>query len=280
MKKLILVLAILAVATPVFAAPSISLVNVGSGKVDVRYTGADPCNLPRAFALVVEVNKTAIITGISNYKTGVSTSTSKGYGIYPARIAIDGNGVVTGWGNPLADPCDPLPSGSDQILPSQKLVLEFGSLYAPVGYGSPNAPATDGNLCTLDVNCNGSTGTVDIKVTGEVTYRGGGIVLENGTTATVSATLAYSCGGGWPACWGYAAQCHGDTNGNGGQINTTDLGAFRNAFGRNYGDAQYDPCADFNRDGHVNTTDLGIFRTYFGTTPPGDCTPGGTWPPF
>jgi hypothetical protein len=221
MKKLILILAILAVAVPAFAL-DINLVQQGTtNKVDIRYTGADPCNLPRAFALVIEVNSTADVCGVSGYKTGVSTSTSKGYGIYPATIVIDGNtGSVVIDGDPIASPIDPLPAGADQVLPSNKLVLEFGSLYAPVG-DSVNAPATDGNLCTLTVDCDGATGDIEIKMTGEGAYRisGGaadsGIVLEDGTTATVNTSLKYTCGG-------HACSCCGDVGGD-GYVRTDDI---------------------------------------------------------
>ena len=178
MKKLILVLAILVIAAPAFAAFDVSLVQLAGNNVQIRYTGADPCNLPRAFALVIDVNGgKADINGVTGYKTGQSTSASRGFGIYPAKITINGAGDVNDWGNPIADKNDPLPAGADQILPSNKLVLEFGSLYAPVA-DKNQAPATDGNLCTLSIDCNG-TGNPTITLTDESTYRGG-VVLENG----------------------------------------------------------------------------------------------------
>ena len=226
MKKLILVLAILAIAAPAFAALDVSLVQVGSNVV-IRYTGADSANLPRAFALVVSLTGASIqgIHGVSNYKIGESNSTKPGFGIYPATIAINGSGTVTDWGTPIASASDPLPTGAVQTLPSNKLVLEFGSLYAPVA-DKNQAPATDGNLCTLSIDCNG-TGNPTITLTDESTYRGG-VVLENGTTVTVNKTLAWTCStecyagrpdysewvdAGKPTCWCFPRQCHGDADG-------------------------------------------------------------------
>jgi hypothetical protein len=188
MKKLILVLAIL-VAVPAFAALDVNLVKVGS-QVQIRYTGADPCNLPRGLALAIEVNSTADVCGISGYKVGESNSTSRGFGIYPARITfpLDTNLPPSDWGNPLA--LDGDPGAGDQTLPSKNLVLEFGSLYAPV-HDSVNSPAVDGTLCTLSVECN-SAPSFTMKMTDEDIYRGG-VVLENGTTVDVNKTLVYTC---------------------------------------------------------------------------------------
>jgi hypothetical protein len=203
MKKLILVLAILVVASPAFAVLDVNIVKLAGNQVQIRYTGADPCNLPRGFALAFEVNSTADVCGISAYKTGESTAASKGFGIYPARIVIDACGVVTGWGNPLADPCDP--GAGDQVLPSKNFVLEFGSLYAPPSE-AVNAPGADGNLCVLSFDPNGATPSFTIKMTGEGLFRvtGGaktthGVVHEKGETADVNKTLTIATAVDCPA---------------------------------------------------------------------------------
>ena len=80
MKRLISIL-MLFVVSPTFAAMDVNLVKIGTDKVQIRYTGADPCNLPRAFALVIDVNGgKADVNGLYGYKTGVSTAWSRGYG--------------------------------------------------------------------------------------------------------------------------------------------------------------------------------------------------------
>ena len=196
MKKLVLVLAIALIVAPSFGALSLSLERQGTtNKVDLKYAGADELNLPRAFMLTIGVSGGgANISAISNYKTGVSTVASRGFGIYPATIDIDDiTGVVTAWGNPLALTGDP--GAGDQVLPSSSFVVEFGSLYSPVTAGvDANAPLTSGTLATFDVDCNGQTGNINITAAEEDTYRGG-VILENGSkpSPNLTALLVYPC---------------------------------------------------------------------------------------
>jgi len=298
MKKLILILAILVVASPAFAVLDVNIVKLTGNQVQIRYTGADPCNLPRGFALAFEVNSTADVCGISAYKTGESTSTSKGFGIYPARIVIDACGVVTGWGNPLADPCDP--GAGDQVLPSKNFVLEFGSLYAPAN-DAVNAPGADGNLCTLSYDCN-SAASFTIKMYSENVYRGG-VVLENGTAVDVnkSLTIVTDCLtlnqvfnrticdpclsanltitqailDRWayvnkPKCW----CCNGQKCGNGAytgasatRVDATDLAALKLSWNKYYTMAGYLPCSDNNMSGRVDAADLSIIKLHWNKLP-------------
>jgi hypothetical protein len=59
----------------------------------------------------------------------------------------------------------------------------------------------------------------------------------------------------------------GDVNGD-QTVNGFDLGFFRNAFGTQFGDANYLSYLDINGDGVINGFDLGQFRTRFGTMLP------------
>jgi len=280
MKKLILVLAILAVAAPAFAL-DINLIKLAGNNVQIRYSGADPCNLPRAFALVIDVNggkadvNGIVSTGSNAYKTGVSTSTSRGYGIYPATITINGAGDVNNWGSPIASAADPLPAGADQNLPSNKLVLEFGSLYSPVHDGT-NSPAIDGNLCVLTIDWNSATGDVNINMTGENSYRvsgaaNSGIVLEDGTVLTVNKSLTYACAGdpNVNTCWDNVNKCFGQSKGDAtcdGSIGFADLVKLKQSFGKAKGQAGYNCCADFNHDNSVGFADLVKLKQNFGTS--------------
>jgi len=228
MKKLIFVLAIL-LAVPAFAALTLSLEKQADvNKVNVNYAGADGNNLPRAFALKIEVNapSPARIVDVNNFKIGESNSINRGYGIYPARIVITANDVNI-WGNPLADPCDP---GAGTGLGTKQVVLEFGSLYV----GAGNAPAASGTLCYVKIDPNGTTGSVIVTATEENTYRGG-VVLENGTVPVpdlnATTTIVYAqpkCfkvpatdvneSNAWtqwgePNCWCFKRQCRGDADG-------------------------------------------------------------------
>jgi hypothetical protein len=90
-----------------------------------------------------------------------------------------------------------------------------------------------------------------------------------------------------PSCWDTSAgQCHGDTVGYDLIIDLGDFQAFKAAFGYDYWDdwnggaGPYNPCADYDRDGYINLGDFQIFKAAFGVgSVPGDCTPGGVWPP-
>ena len=192
MKKLILVLAIALIAAPSFGALSLSLERQsGTNKVDLKYAGADVNNLPSMFALTVTINGGANIAAISNYKTGSSTAASPGFGIYPARIVVNDKAEVTDWGNPLA--VTGAPGAGDQVMPSNNFVVEFASRYSPNTAGvDVNAPLASGTLCTFDVNGAGVQGNVTILALEEETYRGG-VILESGSPAVVSAALLYTC---------------------------------------------------------------------------------------
>jgi hypothetical protein len=171
------------------------------------------------------------ITSVTNYKTdGESTSSSRGYGIYPSGIDINDQGDVNSWGGPLADPCDP---GSGDGLGKSSIVVELGSLYA----GDSNAPVvvgtTSGTLCNVVVDFNGAT-SATMTITDEDTYRGG-VVKEDGNTVSVNSNCSIVAGGplpvdtnciphthpahnawkavGEPNCWCYPRQCHGDADG-------------------------------------------------------------------
>ncbi|MCE5339699.1 MAG: hypothetical protein LLF92_01050 [Planctomycetaceae bacterium] len=283
MKKLILVLAILLVASPVWAVLDVNIVKVDSDTVAITYTGAD-VNLPRAFALTVTINGTGTFTATSlnNFKTGESTASSRGFGIYPASITIDSAGVVSNYGTPLADPCSV--GTTDQILPSQSIVLEFGSLY----YGDVNAPAASGTLCTLDFTKGTAT---QITLGTEAVYRGG-IVLENGDQTTdtftyvipVDECLSSSATEyakwveyGKPACWCFRKNCRGDADGQKTflkPVMSSDLTIFKGAYNKSKADVKAlvvsgmpGICADFDRADTflkpVMSSDLTIFKAYY-----------------
>jgi hypothetical protein len=194
MKKLILVLAIALMASPTFAL-TVALSRVGSSTtVDVTYTDACSTNLPRAFAMDVTITSPGLIANVVNYKTnGESTSASRGYGIYPARIDINTGGVVQGWGTPLADGNDPgMTSGIG--IGHNRVFLEFASLY----YNKDvNAPATSGTLCSLIINPGTASSPLNIRAIGETTYRGG-VVLENGDTFALDVNTLYTVAASLP----------------------------------------------------------------------------------
>ena len=80
----------------------------------------------------------------------------------------------------------------------------------------------------------------------------------------------------WPKCWSCRTQCHGDADCD-GDVDGADMIILQAAMPG----AQYDPCADFNRDGQVNIEDFIIIRLWGpGSTVPPTCPMGGTWTPI
>ncbi|MHC4474705.1 MAG: hypothetical protein ACYTEL_03610 [Planctomycetota bacterium] len=50
--------------------------------------------------------------------------------------------------------------------------------------------------------------------------------------------------------------------------------------GTDYGDPNYNACADFDKDGDINLGELFTLKQYFGDPNlPADCNCGGPWPP-
>lgn len=279
MKKLIFVLAVL-VSSPVFALV-VDLNDIGSGQVAIQYRDADPCNLPRMFALDITIDIPGQFTAISGYKAdGESNAISPGYGIYPARIDINDNGDVDDYGSPLAYSGDP---GAGNGIPSNHIVLEFGSLY----YDDVNSPLTSGTLCVLDYSCDAAMG-LTITMTDEDTYRKG-LVFEDITLGDVNDSLIVCYGPpclkdtaveyadwvawGSPACWCYKRQCRGDADGikvGPFHLNALDFAILKAAFNKQDAALALVPngiCADFNHTKtgpfRVSALDMMIFKTYF-----------------
>ena len=239
MKKLILVLAMILIATPAFAAVSVTLSVHDTNKIDINYSYDSNSERPRAFALDVNITPPAKFTAIGNYVKGESKRDPNhdtdvnhiGYGIYPARMKFQLNKAKTGYdvnnyGSPLADDVND-PGASGTGLGTSRVVLEFGSLYYIRDHNSvrlrdQNEPLKSGKLCTLTVDCNDANGDVWIAAKEEEIYRGG-IVLEDGTASNVNITGAnVSCAPPPPPPPGKAT---GPTpsNGNPKVTTTTDL---------------------------------------------------------
>jgi len=87
----------------------------------------------------------------------------------------------------------------------------------------------------------------------------------------------------FPNCWNCDTQCHGDSDCD-GNVNSTDFFALKDSWMQDYGDPNYNPCADFNRDGSVNTADFFILKDHWMEEPNPNCPccgedPNCTWPP-
>jgi hypothetical protein len=82
-----------------------------------------------------------------------------------------------------------------------------------------------------------------------------------------------------PDCWNCDNQCYGDADCD-DDVDFGDLGILKAAFFAEYGDPNYNACADFDKDGDIDFGELGTLKVYFGDPNlPSDCNCGGTWPP-
>lgn len=181
MKKLLMVLIVLALTVPAIAEVKISCEQkpwlhygaVGDGNlVTVYYDATSEGNNVRAFALEIELIDNygtvgnAVITGVEDYFIGENNSVAKGFGIFPGTIQIDTAGNPTSWGTPVAPNDTPGAAGTG--FGTNKIVVEMGSLYTDA-----NAPPKSGTLLKFRIN----NKITDIKIS-ENTERGG-VVMEN-----------------------------------------------------------------------------------------------------
>jgi hypothetical protein len=272
MKKMIFALAVLMATAPAWAAVDITCTDEGSLVCAVRFdaTGEEP-NLVRAFALDITLDNDAAIIDVND-------NMNADYYIYPGSIVITG-GAVTSYGTAKADPNQYAGTlGADP----NGMTVEMGSLYAPTGPGSPNAPATSGILLTF---------TVDKAccVTVAENAARGGVVMEDSSSPTVNMTGvcltlaeclkntdpgydAWKNTFGSPDCWCYQRQCRGDADGTKTGpfwVAIPDLNALRVAINKNDTALLGIPngiCSDYDHTKtgpfRVAIPDLNILRQY------------------
>ncbi|MHC4221513.1 MAG: hypothetical protein ACYST9_03750 [Planctomycetota bacterium] len=163
MKRTIIVLAILMIATPAMAAVNITTAQGAECEVIVSYENTN-VNKVRAISLDIQVSTGSIVT---------VTEVSDQYTIYPGSIVVDpcdpgepGDGVVVAPGSAICDGSEF--EGTLLGLGTAGMTLEMASLYL----GAPNAPNDTGIVCKFIID---SDATVTVT---ENTIRGG-VVMED-----------------------------------------------------------------------------------------------------
>ena len=252
MKKILFVFVALLFAAPAWADVNITAaVDTGNAcRVIISFDATGEPNLVRAFALNIQSNDANIVD---------VELLSADYVIHPGTIVIDTQGEVTDYGSPVAPESD-LPSDTLAGLGSTGVTIEMASLYAPVGPGSPNAPAPSGQLIAVTV-----ADDCTLTITANVSRAGStGVVMESPdevVTVNLPAPIVVTgCGG--PVCWTFAGQPCGDTDGS-GAVNFADLVKLKASWLKSAPDPLYNPCADFTRDGSVNFADLVKLKAYW-----------------
>ncbi|MHC4098866.1 MAG: hypothetical protein ACYSWZ_22950 [Planctomycetota bacterium] len=233
MKKILLTLVVLVFASPALAAVNITAAQVGdTNEVIISFDATGETNLVRAFGLNVTLSNDANVVSV----TGLSVD----YWVYPGTIQIAANGDISFIGSIGAEYGD-LPSDTLVGPPDGNgVTLEAASLYAPVGPGSPNAPAKSGDLASIIVDANttlcitanvsraGATGVVMEDPDEVVTVNYGACINVNLPPKDddcyknpLNADYAEWDAVGKPLCWCALRQCHGDAlDDMGGSIKT------------------------------------------------------------
>lgn len=224
MRTMILALAVVLLAAPVWADVTITLTDISDTVVEVGYEATG--ERPRAFALDLKVTE-GTITDVTDFVIG---DDNFGFGIFPANfsryITVNPSGDVDDWQmpgyTPVADGGDP---GALDGLDSNGVTLEMGALY------DSNAPPMTGVLCRVTVDYEGST---ELCVIGNALR--GNVVLEDATEVDpveACITLGGDCfpsnfttyndwvSYGKPPCWCHSTatppgtgdyQCDGDAD--------------------------------------------------------------------
>ena len=171
MKKIAIVVAILALTAPVMADVVITT-STNSTECTVTIGYESDADLS-AFALDCNVSDGDTIDDINDFHTGESITGSKGFGIFPGSIDINSvTAQVDDFGDPVADPCKH--PGALGGLNTSGVTIEMGALYV-----DGNQPPLTGTLCTLTVSDT-------TKMTIVLNSTRGGVVKADSNDATVS----------------------------------------------------------------------------------------------
>lgn len=264
MKKILFVLVALLFAAPAWASVDITMAQVDdTNEVIISITSTE-ANLIRAYSLDI---KLAANGGDPDPNILEVAVLNAGYWAFPGTIQIDASGNVTSLGSPVAEYGD-LPQDTLAGLDSNGVTVELGSLYAPVGPGSPNAPAQNGALLSVKVS-----DSACITITANESRAGAsGVVMEDpdeSPTVNLPGTLCIEVITVPPTCWDNAGECGGQMLGDAtcdGAVNLADLFALKAAWGAVPPWVAPKCCADFNQSGAVNLADLFVLKANWGKT--------------
>jgi len=308
MKKIIIALLVIVLATPAMAAVTLTAADEGNsdGWVSITYAAdAGEGKRPRAFGLNIEVSAGNIVD--------VDVAGAEPFRIYMGNVVIDVNGDVADYGSPVA-PATALDTPGQ--LGTSSIVIEMGSLYDPCIPSNPNQPAYSGGLIRVQVS-----ETCTLTVSANAVRADTGVILEDQSSAVVSYTAAEAipvslgCYTGpdaaeWeavgsPDSWCNARQCHGDADGVENEYGAPDpftglyekawvssedvtvlVTGFRQTYGGNpavdtwisadfdHVNNEYgapDPFTGLYEKARVSSEDVTILITYFRQTVPADC---------
>lgn len=248
----------------------------GTPKVQIGYVnnGVPAEDLPVGMSLLVVVENGSI--------AALDSADPCDFLVYLDAASDDPENYDIGDGTPLAaDPCAP---GELTTFPATQAVICMARLDTDAPGPNPG-PAGVVNLVTLELQ--NDNPNADILVNLYVNEKRGGVIGASGILSTnlpmedafIGPPLA------WQGTYGQS-QCKGDYSGATGMpdgaVNSSDFLALKSAYGSNYGDANYDPGCDSDRNGAINSTDFLDLKNNYGTSPTGcqsGCPFPNSWPP-
>lgn len=288
MKKVICIIAVFALAAPVFADPNVQIIcevvshdtETNTGTIQVSMNAKDIEGLVRGLALDITLvgdGCTPTYRGIEpgTFKEGISTSDDKGYGIFPGALkdlggpAEPGNGP---WGEPQAPEDHPGAKGGEG---DSQFTVELASLYDPEA--PEDAPDPCCVLFVFNYDCN-DCDEFQVNIEGEP-LRGGdsGVVNEDAENVELLAEgCEVVCGVppcpyngtpdqqamwvtvGSPPEWCYDCWLCGDASGD-CQINFDDVMILFSV----WPPLAYGPEGDFSGDGQINFDDVMILFAHW-----------------
>ena len=241
MRKLLVLLAVLAIAVPAMADVVLTC-TVNGDWVTVSYNASTETELVRAFALDIEVGGGTIVA--------VENLNAK-YDIHPGSFEYDAD-EETYAGNLVCDATFPGTLGG---IGTAGVTTEQGSLYV----GEANAPTASGQLLKFQVAC-GSAEDVVVTVTENAAR--GGVVLEDPAIApTVVSNGTIVCEG---------SGCDGDFNGD-NKVNINDITGMISYWKTNKNplnnvvntNPNWNPVYDLNSDLKCNVNDITALIAYW-----------------
>lgn len=264
MKKMILLLAIMLMASPALAAVNITVTDAGdnSGWATIAYAEGET-DFVRAFALDITATDANIVE---------IDSVSADYWVFPGTIDINDEGLVEDQGSPVAPSSYPGTLGG---LDTNGITIEMGALFEA---GVEPEPGATGTLLRIRVD---KTSEVCVA---ENSIRGGVVMKDPSADPTVNVecqTVTVGPGG---------CVCKGDVSGPmgvpDGLVSTSDMGVLLGIIGPVGAPyiAAIPPgmeCLDLSGpmgvpDGLLSTSDMGVILGHIGPIGPpyiGPCIP-------
>lgn len=209
MKKLLCVLAVIALTAPLYAGDvTITASSPDATLLQIGYTVTSGTDVPVGISFVVSCDNGARVASVVSYD-------SENFNTTPDEASEDPCAYTLGAGNPVAQ----TDAAGIEALPASPVSICMGALYAdPCA-----APGTVSNLITLQLDDPCGAGSCDVTISADtlrgevqgaeefnVTYPGPTNVLFDCYTASDKSVWDAV---GKPACWCFPNQCYGDADG-------------------------------------------------------------------